>query len=121
MKIWCQFGSEHSANLVLIIEALSSQVIEEVKNGTLALGTPPERFGKEMLDLLGRLDVTMIGLGDLEQFAYEYTVTVKGKQVVLTTEEYDIASFLKVMIAQGARIEVYSAHNYPDTDHGRGK
>jgi hypothetical protein len=40
---------------------------------------------------------------------------------VLTTEEYDISAFLKVMFLNGARIEVYSAHDYKDTAHGRGK
>jgi len=39
----------------------------------------------------------------------------------LTTEEFDISAFLKVMFSEGARIEVYSAHNYPDTAYGRGQ
>jgi hypothetical protein len=26
-----------------------------------------------------------------------------------------------VMIDRGARIEIYSAHDYPDTAHGRGR
>ena len=135
MKIWYQHGSEHSANLVMIghfenaaeatkakeiIDTLTQQVAEDQSNGTLTVGSPSERYGKEMLDLLGRLNVS-IGPQEVEQFAYEVSVKVKGNDLVLTTEELDISAFLKVMFLKGARIEVYSAHDYPDTAHGRGR
>lgn len=136
MKTWYQHGSEHSANLVMIghfedateatkakeiIDAFTKQVAEDQDKGTLVLGSPSERYGAEMLDLLGRLNVTSIGPQELEQFAYEVTVKLKGSKIVLTTEEIDISAFLKVMFARGARIEVYSAHKHPDTGHGRGR
>lgn len=136
MKIWYQHGSEHSANLVMIghfedateatkakeiIEALTAQVAKDQENGALVLGSPSERYGEEMLDLLGRLNVASIGPGELEQFAYEVDVNVEGKQVVITTEELDVAAFLKVLFLRGARIEVYSAHDHPGTGHGRGQ
>ena len=135
MKIWYQHGSEHSANLVMIghfedateamkakeiIDAITKQVLEDQENGTLIVGSPSERYGKEMLDLLGRLNVASIGPGELEQFAYEVTVKVEGTQVVVTTDEFDVAAFLKVMFLRCARIEVYSAHHHGGTGHGRG-
>jgi hypothetical protein len=136
MKIWHQHGSEHSANLVMIghfedateatkakeiIDALTKQVAEDQDKGALVLGNPSERYGTEMLDLLGRLNVASIGPGELEQFAYDVNVEVEGNKVVVTTEELDIVAFLKVMFLRGARIEVYSAHDHPGTGHGRGK
>jgi hypothetical protein len=136
MKIWYQHGSEHSANLVMIghfetateatkakeiIEALSVQVAKDQADKTLILGSPSERFGRAMLDLLGRLNVSSIGPRELEQFAYDVNVTLQGNDLVLTTEELDISAFLKVMFLKGARVEVYSAHNYPDTAYGRGR
>lgn len=135
MKIWYQHGSEHSANLVMIghfqnaaeatrakeiIDALTNQVAEDQANGTLTLGNPAERYGSAMLDLLGRLNVS-IGPQEVEQFAYEVNVKLQGNDLILTTEELDISAFLKVMFLKGARIEVYSAHDYPDTGHGRGR
>ena len=136
MKIWNEYGSEHSANLLMIghfeniddatkakeiIKVLTKQVAEDQANGILTLGSPSGRYGSAMLDLLGRLNVTIIGPQELEQFAYEVNVELQGKDLILTTEEYDISAFLKVMFMEGARIEVYSAHDYPDTDNGRGK
>ncbi|MCA9678124.1 MAG: hypothetical protein KC464_24065 [Myxococcales bacterium] len=136
MKIWYQHGSEHSANLVMIghfedateatkakeiIDALTEQVAKDQESGELVLGSPSERYGKEMLDLLGQLNVASIGPGELEQFAYEVNVTVEGDKLVVTTDELDIAAFLKVMFLRGARIELYSAHDHPGTGHGRGQ
>ncbi|WP_437962601.1 DUF6375 family protein (plasmid) [Sorangium sp. So ce119] len=136
MKIWYQHGSEHSANLVMIghfedateatkakevIDAISKQVAEDQEKGTLVIGSPSDRYGQDMLDLLMRLNIGSVGPQELEQFAYEVAVKVVGNQVVVTTEELDISAFLKVMFLRGARIEVYSAHEHPGTGYGRGK
>lgn len=133
MKIWYQHGSEHSANLVMIghfenvaeatkakeiIDALTRQVAEEQSNGTLTVGSPADRYSKDMRDLLLRLNVS-IGPQEVEQFAYEISVKVEGNDLVLTTDEDDISAFLKVMFWKGARIEVYSAHHQSNAAHGR--
>lgn len=136
MKIWYQHGSEHSANLVMIghfedatdatrakeiIDALTEQVVADQDKGEVIFGSPAERYGKEMLDLLGRLNIMSLGPRELEQFLYEVSVKIEGSRVILTTEEVDISAFLKVLFGQGARIEVYSAHNHPDSEYGRGR
>lgn len=136
MKIWYQHGSEHSANLVMIghfedateatkakeiIDALTEQVAADQDKGEVVLGSPAERYGKGMLDLLGRLNIMSLGPWELEQFLYEVSVKIEGSRVILTTEEVDISAFLKVLFGQGARIEVYSAHNHPDSEYGRGR
>jgi len=136
MKIWYQHGSEHSANLVMIghfenaaeatkakeiIDTLTNQVREEESSGTRTVGQPSERYGNAMLDLLGKLNVASIGPRELEQFLYEVSVDVEDSKIILTTEEIDISAFLKVLFDQGARIEVYSAHNHPDSEYGRGR
>lgn len=136
MKIWYQHGSEHSANLVMIghfenaseatkakeiIDALTNQVREEETTGTRTVGQPSERYGNAMLDLLGRLNVASIGPRELEQFLYDVSVDIEGSKIILTTEEIDISAFLKVLFDQGARIEVYSAHDHTDSAYGRGR
>lgn len=136
MKIWYQHGSEHSANLVMIghfenatdatkakeiIDTLTNQLREEEASGTRTVGQPSERYGEAMLDLLGRLNVASIGPRELDQFLYDVSMNIEGSKIILTTEEVDISAFLKVMFDQGARIEVYSAHDYPDREYGRGR
>ena len=136
MKIWCQYGSEHSANLVMIghfedateattakeiIDALTDQVARDEESGALVVGSPSGRYGKEMLSLLSKLNIASIGPGELEQFAYDVRVDVQGSDVVVSTDEIDISAFLKVLFGRGARIEVYSAHHHPGPGYGRGQ
>lgn len=136
MKIWYQHGSEHSANLVMIghfenaadatkaqeiIDQLTKQSTADQDKGELILGSPGERYGEEMLDLMGRLNIMSIRPQELEQFLYEVSIKVDGSKIILTTEESDVSAFLKIMFDQGARVEVYSAHRHPDTEYGRGR
>lgn len=136
MKIWYQYGSEHSANLVMIghfksadnvtkakeiIDALAKQVREEESNGSLTIGHPSERYSDTMLDLLGKLNINSIGSGELEQLVYDVHIEAQENDLILTTDEPDISAFLKILVDKGARVEVYSAHNYPDTAYGRGR
>lgn len=115
MKVWYQHGSEHSANLVMIghfenvaeatkakeiIDTLTNRVREEEASGTRALGQPSERYGKAMLDLLGKLNIASIGPQELEHFLYEVNVNVEGSKIILTTEEIEISAFLKVLFDQ---------------------
>ncbi len=136
MKFWYQYGSEHSANLVMIghfknvtdatkakgiIDAITQQVRNDVDSEKLVIGSPQEHFSEEMLDLLVRLNTVIIGPNEIEQFAYDVSVKVKGNGIEVTTDEFDISAFLKVMLNKGAKIEVYSAHDYPETGYGRGE
>jgi hypothetical protein len=136
MKIWYGFGSEHSSNLVMIgcfddagdaakamnvIERITDQVKVEVDTGLITVGGKTERFSSDMLNILSELNMPVIGTVELEQFAYEATIRVKGNQIVLKTEEIDVSAFMKILVMMGARVEVYSAHDHPDTGYGRGK
>jgi hypothetical protein len=136
MKVWQLFGSEHSANLVMIgrfkevgdatkakeiIDSIIEQVRADEEAGRIKIGDQTDRYSRGMLDLLGKVEVHSIGPAELEQFAYEVTLKVESNAIVLTTEEIDVSAFLKVLLDKGARVEVYSAHDYPGTEHGRGK
>jgi hypothetical protein len=136
MKIWYGYGSEHSMNLVMIghfknvddaekakemIDTLTEAVNNDVQSGLLELGNPPERFNERLLEILKKAQIYIIAATEFEQFAYGINVTVDGNKVVLKTDESDVSAFLKVLIHEGAKVEVYSAHNFPDSEYGRGK
>ena len=137
MKIWHQYGSEHSDNLVMIGRFKSADEASEVCQllrdiGRLAQadeglnsGIPPERFGHEMRQLLEGAGVHSLRPAELVQFAQIFEVeTVVGEdddpQVVMTTDEFEVSALLKILFHRGARVEVYSAHHHPDTGYGRG-
>jgi rRNA maturation endonuclease Nob1 len=135
MKVWYGFGTEHSMNLVMIgrfrdattaktvhgiIEKFTSTIQAEVEAGRLVVGEPSDRYSDEILRLLSDLDIHNVAPAELEQFLYDVSVRRDGDAIVVTTDEIDVQALLKVLLAKGARVEMYSAHDYPDTDDGRG-
>jgi hypothetical protein len=129
MKIWHCYGSEHSMNLVMI--GSFKQVVDAKEAKTLIdelavqVGKEPmrsydddpseARFSKEMLALLSNAKLHTIVPAELEQFIYDVHAEQKGNTLVLTTDESEVSAFLKLLIEKGAKVEVYSRHDYPDT------
>ena len=135
MKIWFGYGSEHSANLVMIgrfkeagdaakakqvIDQLTEQVSADVQAGLMEINGRTDRFTDGMLALLRQLEIYSIGPTELEQLAYDVTVKVEGDRVDVRTDELDVMAFLKVLLDEGARVEVYSAHVYPEAEQNSG-
>jgi hypothetical protein len=136
MKVWYGFGSEHSSNLVMIGRFKEAREAEEVKKVIDRLieqvSAEPDvyrwdaipsdrRYSNPMYELLSASKIHNVGPAELEQLGYDVSVVVHGNEVVIKTEEIEVSAFLKILIDKGARVEVYSAHYYPDTDYGRGK
>ena len=130
MKIWSSYGSEHSANLVMIGHFKDSAHAEETQAAIDELRafasdaenkSEPDRYSDKAMDLLRKLKFHSIGSAELEQFNYDFSSTVKGTTLVIKTEEIEVSALMKLLFDRGARIEIYSAHDHPDTDHGRGK
>lgn len=132
MKVWNGYGSEHSMNLVMIgqfesiegaekakelIETVTEQIYDKVDCGD----NRPKRFSDEVMDVFRENNLYIFGPEELEQFRYEHSLDIEGDKLVLKTEESDISVFLKLLIHQGAKVQVYSAHDHPDEEYGRGR
>ncbi len=135
MKIWTGFGSEHSFNLVMIgrfeeaskakevkgiIDLLTKQVMDEEEMPSYDAAPRKQKYSKPMLDLLMELRVNTVGPTELEQLQYDVSHEVKDNTIIFKTDEVDISAFMKILIEKGARIEMYSAHDYPDTEKEQG-
>jgi Family of unknown function (DUF6375) len=125
MKIWNSYGSEHSANLVMIgrfKDAASAEkakaIIDEITN-LMTNNDDDHRnadsYSDGALALLRKVGFYSVAPAELEQFIYDIRSELEGDQLVIRTDEPDISVFLKLMIEKGARVEVYSAHDYPDS------
>jgi hypothetical protein len=112
---------DDAAKVSAIIERLTTQVAEDVQAGAIEMGESTDRVSDGLRELLTELNIYTIGPSELEQFAYEARVRQEENRVVVTTEEADISAFLKLLVAKGARVEVYSAHDFPGTGYGRGR
>lgn len=128
MKIWSGYGSEHSMNLVLIgkfkgvqdaertekdIEKLSAQALKDDSH-SISLAEPEyQRFSEDMLSLLCRLNVHSLAPSELGQLISDHRLKRENARITVTTEEADVSAFVKLFIEAGAKVEVFSAHDYP--------
>lgn len=128
MKIWNGYGSEHSMNLVLIgkfkraqdaekverdIEKLRAQVSKDDSNSSVYREPEDQRFSEEMLSLLRSLSLNTLGPADLDQLIFDHHLERESDRITVTTEEADVSAFVKIFIEAGAKVEVFSAHDYP--------
>ncbi|MDA8355777.1 MAG: DUF6375 family protein [Actinomycetota bacterium] len=136
MRIWHSYGSEHSMDLVLIgkFETVSGaeaaiERMEALKALAEAEGVDDdwrrqdERMPDPLIDELRRLNLYELGRYDVDIYAYEHSIERNGSVIRIWTEESEVQGFLKVLIHLGARVEVFSRHNWnedgtPRTDAG---
>ena len=135
MKIWSEFGTEHSSNLVMIgkfkteedaknvenfILQFTDVVREASDNGEIEVGESSGRFPEKILDFARTNPVLFtVSAHELEQVLYDIRIERQGDAINVTTDEYDVSALLKIMFEKGARVEIYSAHDYPKTGLGR--
>jgi hypothetical protein len=84
---------------------------------------PDERMPNTLVDKLWELKLYEMGRSDVDIYAYEHSVERNGSKVRVWTEESEVQGFLKVLIHLGARVEVFSRHNWnedgtPQADAG---
>ncbi len=133
MKVWNGYGSEHSMNLVMVgqfksIESAekAKELIDNLKDGLydkidVDVENRLTRFPDEVMELLKGLDFYDLRPSELEQFLYDNSVEIEGDKIIFKTEESDVSAFLKILVHKGAKVQVYTAHEYPDEEYGRGK
>jgi len=125
MKMWTNQGSEHSASLVMIgrfktvesakaAKAQIDEITEFICNRTSDDLESNDRYPADVMELFRRLNLFIIAPQELQQFRYDVNVKSKDNEIRLSTDEYDISGFLKVLVDRGAKVEVYSSHDYPD-------
>lgn len=128
MKIWNGYGSEHSMNLVLIgrfkraqdaekvekdIDRLSAQASKDDSHSISFSEPEDQRFSDDMLSLLRSLNLNTLGPADLGQLVAEHHLRREGDRITVTTDEAEVFAFVKLFIEAGAKVEVFSAHDYP--------
>lgn len=129
MKIWTGYSSEHSMNLVLIGKFKQTKDAEAVadvikklreqasKDDAYAIAhAPPEdqRFSDGMMALIHQFQLHTLAPEELGQFNFEHSVKQDGDTIRISTDEADVSAFIKLFVDSGGRVEVYSAHHYPD-------
>jgi hypothetical protein len=99
------------------IDRLSAQASKD-DSYSISFGEPEDqRFSNGMLSLLRSLNLNTLGPADLGQLVSDHHLKREGDQITVTTDEAEVSAFVKLFIEAGAKVEVFSAHDYPsDSD-----
>lgn len=125
MRIWYSYGSEHSMDLVLVgtFETVTGAeaAIEKMEALKTLAGSEwsdddwsrqDERMPGSLMDGLRELELYNMGRSDVDIYSFEHSVERRDSTVRVWTEESEVQGFLKVLIHLGARVEVFSRHNW---------
>lgn len=137
MKIWVGYGSEHSFRLVMIgrfvdqvaaratletFEQLQRTVSDLVAADKIDLGWDSEGLvSDELRQALSDLNLYSLGVSDVANFAYDYSLEQDGETLKIWTDEGEVQGFLKLLILRGARVEVFSSHDWTESGEPRPK
>ena len=132
MRIWHSYGSEHSMDLVLVgrFETVSgAEAAIERMEALKALAQAEwsdddwrrqdERMPDTLLDELMKLELYEMGRSDVDIYALDHSVERRGSTIRIWTEESEVQGFLKVLIHLGARVEVFSRHDWNEDGTAR--
>ena len=91
-----------------LIDRLTEELGDKIDIGSFR-----ERYSDDVLKLLRETDCYMLSPSELEHFLYDNMTYLKNNKIILRTEETEVSAFLKLMIENGAKVELFSAHYYP--------
>lgn len=133
MKIWIGHGSEHSYNLVLVgtfVDETAARTVEQKYERLRQIATDElpdtgwedndDRFSEELLDRLREMNLWSLSRSEVDGFAYHDAMRRNGTRVSVTTEDAEVQGLIKLLIDHGAKVELYSAHNWTDAGEPRG-
>lgn len=124
MKIWKSYGSEHSSDLIMIGKFKSVHDAEEAKEllDSLFIGLEKlieynldaDRFPEKVRSFLHSKKIYTLQPQELNQFLLDIRMSLAGDTIKITTEEHDISALQKILFDHGAKVEIFSGHDYPD-------
>lgn len=126
MKIWQSYGAEHSLNLVIVGKfkdvADAEEFNELIESMTDFLRNQPEfdveadRYSPDVLDYLGKKNLYCLTPQQLGQLLYDMHIEQNGNEVKISSDD-DLNAFVSLLVHKGAKVEVFSAHDYPNENN----
>ncbi|GIU44188.1 DUF6375 family protein [Shewanella algidipiscicola] len=124
MKIWQGYGAEHSLNLVIVGEFKDAEKAENFEQLVSTISSflcsdesnfdvDADRYGDDVLEFLGKQNLFCFSPQQLAQFMYDQRLERKGSKIIISSDD-DLNAFISLLIHKGAKVECFSAHDYPD-------
>ncbi|EJN3799491.1 hypothetical protein NPZ36_001002 [Vibrio alginolyticus] len=124
MKIWQGYGAEHSLNLVIVGEFKDAEKAENFEQLVSTISSflcsdesnfdvDTDRYGDKVLEFLSKQNLFCLSPQQLAQFMYDQSLERKGSKITISSDD-DLNAFISLLIHKGAKVECFSAHDYPD-------
>ncbi len=124
MKIWQGYGAEHSLNLIIVGEFKDAEKAENFEQLVSTISSflcsdesnfevDADRYGDDVLEFLGKQNLFCFSPQQLAQFMYDQRLERKGSKIIISSDD-DLNAFISLLIHEGAKVECFSAHDYPD-------
>ncbi len=120
MKIWKSFSGDHSAKLRIIG---TFKTVEDARKAAKLFNDllqvkdkskqPSRPFSDELREVCKTHNFHSFSENDPEQLELYYPISTEENKIVVETDELEIQALLKVLLDKGAKIELYSRHDYP--------
>jgi hypothetical protein len=99
------------------IDRLSAQALKDDTHSISFAEPEDQRFSNDMLLLLNTLNINTLGPAELGQLVSDHHLRREDDRITITTDEAEVSAFVKLFVEAGAKVEVFSAHDYPsDSD-----
>jgi len=120
MKIWKTFAAEHSAKLKIVGSFKTEEDLEKVKEiieafleiDTHEQPTKEDYYTDKVMDIFKKYNFS-VAPEDVKHFNHLHSINYDDNQIEIFTDELEIQGLISLMIQKGAKIEMYSQHNYP--------
>jgi hypothetical protein len=107
------FADESAAKATeLVFERIKERIYKDMNTEGYDPGEDAPDLTDEMGQLLREINVWSLAPADVENFAYDHSVTRDGADLILTTDENAIGGFVKLLVDNDARIEIFSMHSH---------
>lgn len=123
MKIWFNYGSEHSLNIVLIghfKKAVDAKAFEQdLENLKQFLQENPKyefnilNFDSSTKEYLAKEQIAFLSPEQLDQILSYEVLKRDGAKIEVTSDEL-LDGLVSWMIMKGAKVEIFSLHDYPE-------
>lgn len=123
MKIWFNYGSEHSLNIVLIghfKKAVDAKAFEQdLENLKQFLQENPKyefnilNFDSSTKEYLAREQIAFLSPEQLDQILSYEVLKRDGAKIEVTSDEL-LDGLVSWMVMKGAKVEIFSLHDYPE-------
>lgn len=132
MKIWHGYGSDHSSALVMIgrfktladarkahemLGQLTECATEDLNSGVIDYHGVNDDFSEATKEKMRDLKLFSLSPADIADLALlDARIEQNGTEIRIRSDDVDIGGFVKLMVAAGAAVEVFSAHEFPEKD-----